>query len=437
MEFPGSKFTHPWRHAVLIAFFVMFFVITPIAIGYTAGYRYDWRNGLLKETGALSVDVDPASATVYLDEIKVDSRMPVRLKNLTPRKYTVRITADGYFDWVKEVEVKNMQTAYIKEIGLVKRSWPQLLHAGQADNAALSYDGRYLAFTENNKLFLRDITTGQETAITLANAISAIKWAGSNNYLAVAGGDAPYRELLVFSADYPEKRLDLFKVEKTPITKFQWKETLEPELFFSSARAISSIKSLTGNRYRITPNNFIDWHMENGQLWTLQTSSLGIKIVNDTLGFSSDFAVLPAVENYTIAFAYRGHVLLKNKFASDMLLIRRDETFKIAGDHFFVSRYNNWWLIWTPWEVWTYSEGEEPTLLNRSGEGLKSVLPLDEYNTLGLVWNNKTTVLYPYYLVTHDLLNIGVVSATADSKKHILYFSGKVGDQTGLWQLEY
>ena len=93
MEYPQTKFTHSARLLMLILFIIAFFVISPIIIMYTAGYRYDWRNGLLKETGAISVDVEPKNATVYLNGIKLQDKMPIRLNNIAPAKYSLRITA--------------------------------------------------------------------------------------------------------------------------------------------------------------------------------------------------------------------------------------------------------------------------------------------------------------------------------------------------------
>lgn len=93
--------------------------------------------------------------------------------------------------------------------------------------------------------------------------------------------------------------------------------------------------------------------------------------------------------------------------------------------------------MWTPWEITTYSHGEEPFLLNRSGEKLNKVVVLDEYNTLGLIWADRTTVLFPYYFVNHTLINQSITDADADRLNRILYFSAKVNDQDGLWKINY
>jgi hypothetical protein len=122
MEYPGTKFTRPIRLAMLILFIVAFFVISPLIILYTAGYRYDWQNGLLKETGSISIDIEPRNATASLNGIKLQKDLPIRFNNITPGKYNLHLTASGYMDWFKEIEVKNKQTNYIKEISLIKKN---------------------------------------------------------------------------------------------------------------------------------------------------------------------------------------------------------------------------------------------------------------------------------------------------------------------------
>ena len=124
MEYPGSKFTRRYRLILFAVFVAAFFVITPVLIMYSSGYRYDWQNGLIKETGAINVDILPVNAVVYLNDAWLKGGMPYRLKNIAPGKYRLKITAPGYFDWLKDVEVKSKQTVYIKEISLLKKIHP-------------------------------------------------------------------------------------------------------------------------------------------------------------------------------------------------------------------------------------------------------------------------------------------------------------------------
>lgn len=441
---------------MLILFITAFFVISPIIIMYTAGYRYDWQNGLLKETGAISVDVEPKNATVFLNGIKLQDKMPIRLNNIAPAKYNLRITAPEYFDWIKEIEVKNKQTNYTKEISLIKKNKPQLLINGKIDNLGISYDGRFIIYSVQTKektteIWLWDNTTGQATSLSRLNSLEpmTIIWAEKNNYALIVDSNAPYSHLLVINAANQLKQADL-AAENPPIKKFQWENSSEPQLYYSTKENIFLYSPATAKSQIITKNNYLDWYMENGQLWTMQTDSSTKQyiITKDTLGFNSVFNRPDSTEinlatgqtekeNLQILAARQNTILLQNIKSLQMILLTNSNKYKLPAEKFLISKYNNWWLIWSQWELWTYSDGEEPYLLNRSGERLQKVVPLDQYNTLALVWANKTTVLFPYYLVTHDLLAEKITNITADSENKILYYIDQTKNKEGVWKLNY
>jgi hypothetical protein len=117
MEYPGSVFTRGWRVALLVFFIAAFFVATPLTLLYSIGYHFDWRSGFLKQAGGLSIDeITPKSdVRVYLNDVKLSGGLPIRLKNITPRTYLLRLTAPGYYDWEKQVEVRNKETYYVKQ----------------------------------------------------------------------------------------------------------------------------------------------------------------------------------------------------------------------------------------------------------------------------------------------------------------------------------
>lgn len=452
MEYPESKLTRPIRRAILSAFIVIFFILSPVIVMYAAGYRYDFKNGLLRETGAISVDILPSEAAVYLDNLKLKDKLPLRLKNLTPGKYHLKITASGYYDWVKEVEVKNKQTVYIKEIVLIKKNKPRLLAQKNIVSLSLSPNGRYLLYGVENggatETWLRDARRQNEVLISRLPPESKINvaWAEKNNWLYVASGVSPYSNLLIFNTETPEKQFNLIKEIGAPVIKPSWKETADAELFFEAKGKIMSIFPATRQKFTLAKNTFMDWYMENGRLWTIEanTSTEQLKIIKDAIGFRSDFTLIDNTgefedqKNYwQIVIVRDEHALIKKSGQPEMTLLTPDKKFNLSGEWATISKYNNWWLIWSPWELWTYSEGEDPYLLNRSGEQLREVLPLDEYNTLGLIYAEKTNVLFPYYLVSHELLNQPVISAAADSAGRIFYFAGEIEGQKGLWQLDY
>ncbi len=444
MEYPGAKFTRPLRRALLIIFVVAFGVIAPIVILSTTGYRYDWKNGLLRETGSISVDILPKDTSVYLNGLKLKDTMPIRLNSITPGKYTVRLSASGYYDWQKEIEVKNKQTTYLKEIELLKKNKPELLLKGKIGPVALSDDGRYLLYVSKEKnrtkIWLRE-TRATVDALILDIARDTevdLRWGKNINYFTVGNATPPYRYLLIARADNPDKKVDLVKIAGEAIRKFQWRETGDPVLFYSTFSSIKSFSPSTMQQAVIAPNRYVDWFMESGSLWTLElaTTTKKLRVVRDTLGFKSNIADLEApnsLYSWRILMAVNGAVLVKDSNTANVTLLSPDKKFNFGGENFTISKYNNWWLVWTPWELWTYTNGEEPYLLNRSAEKLQGVAPLDKYNTLALIWERKVVALFPYYLIEHDLIEGKVTSLAADAENRTLFYT----TEAGLWKLGY
>ncbi len=450
MEYPGTRFTRPWRLAFLSLFIIAFLIISPALVLYSSGYRYDFKNGIIQETGAISIDIMPKNASAYLNDAKLKSKVPIRLKNLARGKYKIKLTADGYYDWEKEVVVENKQTVYIKEIKLIKKSEAQKISDNNVKIISLSKNDEYLIYQthDNPSLFwLRNINSDTEMQFVTGtlNKSYQINWSNkNNNYATIVSDDLG--EIYVINASDPTKHWNLSKLEKNVITKVQWNNTTQPELFYSTKNQLMVINPATKQKSLIGKNIFFDWFVDGGQIWTLQnnTSTDQINIVKDTFGFSkiiNQVNKLPNVDNkylnWQIVKTMDNQVLLKKSEISEMTLVDQEKHFTFFGDEMLSSNFNNWWIMWTPWEITTYSQGEEPFLLNRSGEQLKKVLVLDEFNTLGLIWADKMTALFPYYFVSHNLLNFKINDAVANTSKRELYFGANLNNQNGLWKIQY
>lgn len=450
MEYPGSKLSKTIRKGIAIVFITAFCILAPAIIMYTSGYRYDWKKGILKETGAINIDIEPKNASVVINNIPIKSKIPIRLNERLPGKYQLYISAPGYFDWNKEIEVKNKQTVYIKEISLLQKNQPELLIEGNYSDISISPDFNFLAYINNgeiiNNLNLYNLNNREEINLTEFDASNEYKisWALSNNYLAISEKNPPYNNLLIYNADNPYKEYDLMALTRYPIDKYQWKETVQPEIYYSTNLRLMSFIPATEQRRVLAKNIWLDWFMENGQLWTIQSnaSTSHINLIRDTLGFSETFASENLFElseqDMQIIGALNNYAILKKRDKSEMILISKNNKFSIAGDKYIISPYDNWLIIWTPWEIWTFAKNDaEPNLLTRSGEGLNQIVTLDKYNTLALIWNDKTTALFPYYLVTHDLINARITSIAVNTKKHVLFFSAIIDGKNGIWQLSY
>ncbi len=447
MEYPETKLTKPLRRFIFLFFIGLFLLISPAIILYTSGYRYDFKNGFLRETGSINIDITPNWAEVYLNNTKLKSRFPIRLNNLVPGKFSLNITSPGYFDWHKNIEVKNKETIYIKDIILLKKTEPVFLHEGKVIELVISNDGKFLIYSlikeKEKELWQKNIKTGENLLVTKLSDLEPLDiiFSPDNSYYIISTKQKPYSKIFIFNTQKPEKNIDLTAYTKMPITKYNWRNGSLPEIYYSTKEQIMIFNPENMNQTFVNKNNFIDWFFENNQLWVIQinSSTNNPELIKDYLGFhqifNNDFGT--ETENWEILTAKNDFILLKKKNQAEMLLFTQNKKYTLAGENYIISKYNNWLIAWSTWEIWTRAQNEEPVLLNRSGMQLKQIIPLDKHNTLGLVWADNTTVLFPYYLVSHELLAQQITTAISDSDNRTLFFGGKYNDKNGLWKLEY
>jgi hypothetical protein len=456
MEYPGSTFTKMWRKLFLGLFLCAFFIISPLIIAYTIGYRYDWQKGLIKETGAISIDILPKKATISINNQKIRGKMPVRLNTVTPNFYTVHISAENYYEWQKEIEVKNKQTVYIKEIELIKKNKPENLSLGIYKNLSLSPNKDFLVYEKISpkarEIILRNNQTGEEKPLPAppvsSSSDSTITWSPHNTYFSITNNETPYDSVYIYSTATPQEPFDLTGTQTEKIEHLEWSEDEDSKLYFSTSKEIISFNAKNHAEDSLAKNNFVDWYVYRKELWTLEanTSTNQLDVIKNTLNSPTIFQKLTedihltsplSLEKWNILSIDHESLMIKNKNQSEVTILTPTAKFRLPTTHFLISNYNDWWLLWNQWELLGYSNTQSPTLLNRSGEQLQQAIPLDKYNTLLLVWNKKTSIFYPYYLVNHDFINTSFVSTQVDDTKKIIYFSGTIDGKQGLWKLAY
>lgn len=455
MEYPGSHFTRPYRLAFLGLFVLAFLILTPLVLLYSAGYRLDWQNGFLREAGGLSVDeITPKTVRVFLNDVALPDTLPIRLKNITPRDYDLRLAAPGFYDWNKRLTVKNKATIYLKQLSLIKKDTPRILAKGAAQALALSANGQWLIYTQTNDhgqtVWLRDLFTAttEPLATTTKNTRLNASWASQYPAVALTLDQLSESRLMVFDLARPGAPVFLNKLVAEPIKKFEWTDDPEPELYLGTDRAIYFFVLKTGSLVRVTPNAFDDWSVNGKQLWTLKsdTSTLPqIILAKDALGFSSRLK-LPSdardgealiTTRWRLREAYHNTGVLGTAKNNSLLIAHNNVFLPVPGDTARHSTLADWWVFWNSAEVWAYRPGANPELLNRSGEQLRKVVILDKFNTIALVWSDQITILFPSYLVKRDWLTGQFTDAVADPIKRRLYLSGTINKVTGLWQVDY
>ncbi len=135
----------PWAYAVL------FFLVAPLLLFYTAGYRYNTKKAAIEKHGTLIIDSTPSGASITLDGQPAVDTTPATFQELVPGWHAVRVERSGYTAWEKSLEVRAERATFADRIHLF-RSAPltQLVHEGNVQALAANTDRDTLFALEYN-----------------------------------------------------------------------------------------------------------------------------------------------------------------------------------------------------------------------------------------------------------------------------------------------
>jgi hypothetical protein len=137
----------------------VFFLILTITLYYSFGYNYDPKTGKSYQAGGIVLRITPQDAIVTKDEEEVKNTgffggafSPfLKIENLAPKNYNIRVTKDGFNEWWKNVTVEPGQVAKYEDIVLLRSRYEPL---SVLPNLTLPQDGKiYMATSKNELLF--------------------------------------------------------------------------------------------------------------------------------------------------------------------------------------------------------------------------------------------------------------------------------------------
>jgi len=92
------------RALIFFAIFIFILAVTVLVVRLAQGYRIDWRGGSLRPTGLLAATSFPDGAKVFING-KLSSATNTTI-SLSPDIYEIEIKKDGYFSWIKLLEIE-------------------------------------------------------------------------------------------------------------------------------------------------------------------------------------------------------------------------------------------------------------------------------------------------------------------------------------------
>lgn len=114
------------RLVILLICAVLFFIIAPYITLYSIGYRIDFKNRKIMATGGVYIKALPQGVNVIID-YKINKKTgilsnSVFIQNLLPRQHNVAIKKDGYYDYQKNLAVKENEVTKLEHVILFKKN---------------------------------------------------------------------------------------------------------------------------------------------------------------------------------------------------------------------------------------------------------------------------------------------------------------------------
>ncbi|PLX28980.1 hypothetical protein C0581_00335 [Candidatus Parcubacteria bacterium] len=437
LKLTKSRITRPMRRIIMAILIGSFFIISPAIILYTAGYRYDFQEKNVRQTGVLSIDIKPTSAQVWLNDIEIKKNIPIRLPNRAPGTYHLKIERETHKTWEKDITISSNQTTYIKDITLLKDATPTEIILDQdgiqniygTDNSTNililtkeKYIYEILAFDTVEKTVTPITRTATQPEISVSPFFDTA-------YILIKEGLTQTLHLVSFENPNNPTTIAIDSLD----LELQWNESNSFEPIYIKEKTEIKKISLNGTASPVSQTTSSLWYVDSDEnTWELKDKNLKQK--NENLSIYID------EEIEDIFHINKDRMILKSKDGFVVAQYTENtthDTHTIFGDPTYFHRDTQEWWFMTEWElVSVYADGNS-NLLNRSGEKLTHVTLLDEDGVILFVTDEKIKTFNPGYYIGHDLFDGNTMQATPLLKQRELYFLRSLEGKNKLYQLDY
>ncbi len=198
-----------WRELLFWAFVSLFFILAPILLLTTAGYRYQFGSSRFIQTGVLSISAIPRSTNISVNGELIGENTPHVLQKLTTADYHIGLSREGYHTWEGDITIHEGESSFLNNIMLFLDSTPELITQEVIQAIAVHPQDELIAFSTNTgavtQVWLQDLSSGDVTLVreqSLDNELT-LDWSYEGNYLLVHS-----TEVVLYTKDLEEIEID-------------------------------------------------------------------------------------------------------------------------------------------------------------------------------------------------------------------------------------
>lgn len=436
------RLTRGIRLTIMIALISLFFIISPLLVLYTSGYRYNWDEHRLEGTGVISIDASPTDAIVKVNDIKIEKSLPIWLPNIAPDVYKLSIEKPGYKTWSEDVYVTGNQTTYIKNISLIKDNTPKLKNIGAQKIEQISSPEGYGALTILQKnsekqalIHLNPITNIVTPIIELPLTVSPeLSFSPQKNLGTISYKNKNKTEITLFSFKEPYHKIS-YTYKNDINYAWIWPNN-NPTIYIQSDSVIEKVESDLSKR-TIGVSTSTIWYVDaDNNIWSVDKNTITNNIKDGVNKYDLDRPIQQIID------INKSRMILR--YDQGLLIVRlqdgKNVKQKDIGNAIKINYHpdtGEWWA-WSDWELWSVYQDGSSFLLNRSSEKITNALPMDSFGVILIVSGNSLYSFNPGYYTNQKIGTFDAIeSIDVNRELKKIYFSGMVGGVAGLYELEY
>lgn len=441
------------RRIIYLTFIILFIIVTPLVIFYTAGYRYNWQKSKIEHTGVLALNVKPTDSHLYLNNTLLAKERPVRFTNLLSNYYLIRAEKDNYFPWQKNLEIRSGQSTLAYDIVLFKKSLPRLLFSGKIKTFAWSAKEKKIVYLDEKGVWLKK--TDKEAKLIfnyqppLSTADFQLSWSPNEQFLLLKELSNQNNRYIVIDTSNPQEDININEITSINFADLVWSPTGNHLLYGLNGEELYRI-NLNRQKAEKIAKGIKNFAWQNGNLYLIQDKNNNSYILKynslNLLNRFNEIVVLPqgryqlmsGKDNYLIAIEPSQNNLYLIDLQNDeqpLLLLKGNQGIWGQGEK------NNYLAYYNASEWWIFDpKTKKSQMVGRYSNDLKKVLPVPNIPYYLFILNNS---LYLTELDDRDQRNTDKLfdgqemsKVWLDAKGENIYFLDKIGQQRGLFQLE-
>jgi len=450
------------RRIIMFTFIAAFFILAPVLLFYSSGYRYDLKRHKIIKTGTLMVEAkEIRDGKLFINNKEQEETFNKKMfiYNMLPGEYNVKLIKDGYHPWQKKIRIHSGITTFAKDTFLFKDSKPEQIIDSPIKSFYLSPNNLNIIYLSQSESFLDfynyNLKNQESTLIYRSSQINMpidLNWANSDYIFSVKIKN----NYLLFDLTDPDNIVELKNIVNKTVLNIKWDPKDNNQLYYLTSQGIfklninqQSSENIINLSSEVNPEFFID----NNDLFYIQRDENKNYIYKYNLNFGTNKQVTEITKstNYKFIKSDNNYLNLIDLDLSKLFLIKKIVTdFEIninANDPIQeLKALNADWdseqqkiLIYDDFELSFYdTQTNYQTFINRYGQEIKKAVWYPKLTNIVILFDDRIDIIDVFQengsrniirLVDADINDMYL---SKDAKT--IYFNG-LKDKQGLYQL--